>query len=442
MTTPTSVTPFPQLRNTGDGGSFFATQQTNPTTNPLIVEQVDPTAPSITGLSKISDPIQPSANAQDYVKNFDPNLYDLRDTSHLMRLIKALCGAPGIGGIRKQTLIARLASLLASGSFLDLDKFYGAIFGLQRHTVEALPQNLDGTTVNPYTDLATSDIWDDAISRDARYRSRIYQLARAVNMGATYPGLRGAAEAVINADVDLVESWVKVDLLASQPSIEPPFGNTYRSISNQYVTYGNIDTSYAYLSGIEFGAGQLPFGNRGELIFTPSRSISEEERYQLAHVLNTLKPSNTQVTIARQVVEASVNIKPRALSADSEDWLIQSRVTPALNLVNPPTPLYQNAGPYSQARPVYSEYVGESWTYNPNMVRAVSYTIDVDTQSSIKDDQVITYSDQTQHTYRASDGVRDVRQAISQRLSGEGPVTIMPYQEERANFATPGGFIV
>lgn len=438
MTSPVVTTPSPIVRNATDTGSFFAAQQENPTGNPLVVQQVDTTAPQIKGLARIANPIQPAQNAQNYVKNFDPNLYDLRDSSHLMRLIRGLCGASGVGGLRKQNLSARIASLLTQGSFLDLDGFYGEIFGLQRREIESFPTNLDGSTVNPYTDLAHSDVWDELISKDARYRSRLFQLARAVNMGATYPGLKAAAEAVVNCDVDIVESWVITDFANNQSGLQPIVSQSYFTIENQYVTYGNIKQSYGALAGSQFGGSQLPVGNRGELIFTPKRLLTNEEQYQLVNVLNVLKPSHCQITIAVPLVQTSSTITPRGFSSDSENWQIQSRVTPALNLINPTTPIYQNTGPYSQARPVYSEYTGENWTYVPNTVKISSYQQNTITPALINDDQNITYSDGTSHNYVASDGVRDARQAVSYRLSGEGVVTNFPFNGNRVNYATGG----
>lgn len=432
MTTPRVATPFPQVRNLGNTRSFFAAQQESPTSNPLISRQVDPTAPQVKGLVRVSDPVQPSHNAQVYVSNFDPALYDLRDTSHIMRFIRALTGASGVGGAQKQRLVARLTNMLGDGAFFDLDRFYGSIFGLQRHPAETMPTNIDGTVVNPYTDLANSDLWDDVRSRDARYRSRLFQLARAVNMGPTFIGLKSAAEAVLSCEVDMVESWVKTDFLANNTGLQPDAALTYFAIENQYVTYGELaHTSYGTLQGSQFGDGVLPAGNRGELIFTPRRQITLDERYRLQAVLNTLKPSSTQVTIATQVVETSSPVTARGYSADSENWQIQARITPAIGLVNPGTPVYNNAGPYSMARPVFSEYTGEQWTYNPTVVRAVSYQIEGTAQSNVSDNQGVTYTDKTSHVYAAGDGVRDARQAISHRLSGEGATTYMPYGADR-----------
>jgi hypothetical protein len=357
-----------------------------------------------------------------------------------MRFVRAMTGASGVGGIRKQNLITRLTSMLSTGAFLDLDTFYGAIFGLQRHTTELYPTNLDGTPVNPYTDLANSDIWDDLVSRDARYRSRLHQLARAVNMGATYPGIKGAAEALLNCDVDVVESWVRTDLLANNFNLTATTsGSSYLAIKSQYVTFGGVKSSYGRLQGTVFGNGQLPAGNRGELILTAHRTITQEERYQLAQVMSTLSPSNTQVTIASEIIESSATVTPRGFASDSENWQIQSAVTPALNLSQPATPIYQNAGPHSLARPVFSEYSGEDWTYNTNVVRAVSYSIDGTAVSTVNDDESISYSDDTTHTYAAKDAMRDVSQALSGRLSGDGVVTSMPFAGDRVNFVDRSG---
>jgi hypothetical protein len=421
--------------NAGDRGSFFQSERESPSSVNLISDQVDPSAPLIRGLTSITDPVIPAANAQSYVKNFDPELYDLRDSSHLMRLIRAMTGAAGLGGLRKQYVVGRLSAMLGDGAFLDLDTFYGALFGLQRHAIESMPTNADGVQINPYTDMADSDTWDDVLSRDARYRSRIFQLARAINMGATVPGIRGAAEAVINADVEMVESWVKTDYYNDHVELTFPSGYTYGAIKAQRVTYGGTkQLSYSELTGSQFGAGSLPTGNRGELIFTPSRLINDEERYQLSQVLNTLTPAHTQVTIATRSVSSSSVVRPRRLFADSENWQIQARVTPAIGLITPDTPVYQD-GTYSQPRPVFSEYSGERWSYNGNVIRATSYQLDGNTLSSNHDEESVVYTDGVNHTYSAPDAVMDKRQAIGHRLSGEGVVTVFPYGTDRSVFS-------
>jgi hypothetical protein len=421
--------------NRGDQASFFqrANQGTAGKTG-LISDQIDPTQPQIQGLKRITDPLIPSENSSEVVKNFDPELYDLKPNSHLMRLIRALTGSAGIGGIRKQNFVARQSTSIGGANFVDLDAFYGALFNFRRNGVERMPQNLDGSTINPLTDAANSDIWDDVLSRDARFRSRIYQLARAINMGGSYAGLRGVAEAILSVEVDLVESWVKVDALAVNNSLITPTAKTYGQMVSQFSTWGNIAASYGALSGGQFGNGNTPQGNRGELVFTPRRIISAEESYQLMQVLQVLKPAHTQVTIANVTNQAMSPITPRSLAADSENWTIQSRITPANKLVQPIVPLYNNAGPYSSARPVFSEYVGESWSYNANVVKSVSYKMQNNVVTQQGNDETIIYQDGQQHQYKVSDGLMDTHKAISARLSGDGVVTTYPYAGNRVQY--------
>jgi hypothetical protein len=248
------------------------------------------------------------------------------------------------------------------------------------------------------------------------------------------PGLKSAAQAVLSCDVDVVESWTQVDFTKANSSLATAGAMTYGYIKNQLVTYGNTgQQSYGQLAGLAFGAGSLPTGNRGELVFTPTRLITQEERYQLTHVLNVIKPANTSITIGTPTVGATNPVTPRQLNADSELWLVQSRVTPATALIDPATPIYNNSGPYSVARPVFSDYSGETWNYSPTIVRSTSYRLDsTGQQSANSDEESVTYQDRSTHVYRAADGIRDLRQAMAVRLSAEGPVTAMPYAQARA----------
>jgi hypothetical protein len=431
----TSSTYFPVTKNRGDSTSFFEAQQNYPTSDNLITSQANPTLPQDGNFVIISNPIIPSSVPTEYVKNFDPDLYDLTDSSHLMRLIAALTGPSGTGRIKRQNLVSRLSALLSDGAFLDLDQFYGALFNFQRGEIESMPQNLDGSTVNPYTDLANSDIWDEIKSKDSRYRARIFQLARAINMGATLPGLKAAAEAILSCDVDVVESWVTADLVNTHTAVLFPEASTYTMIENLYGTFGGIKQSFGSLAGSPFGQGNLPLGNRGEVIFTPQRVITEEERYQAQHVLAVLRPSNVMVTVATTQIANSSTVVPRLFASDSENWQIQSRVTQLMDLINPPTEIYSNTGEYSQARPAFGEYTGEKWTYNPNVSRTNSYQLNGTYQTIQSDQEVIFYRDGTIHVYAAADSVMDSRQALSPRLSGQGPITSLAYSPQRAVFS-------
>lgn len=423
--------------NVGDAPSFFERVQSLNLSSggALINTQIDPTLPETAGLTRISDPLLPDENFQKIIRAFDPDLYDLRSTSHLVRLIKALTGGAGTGGLMKQMITSRMVSTLAITAFTDLDSFYGALFNFNRYGIEGMPLKSDGTKLNPFTDIATPELWDDALSRDARYRSRVFQVARAINMGGSVSGIRGVCEALLSSEVDLVESWERVDLQFQNKSISAPTGLTFGNISAQYVKWGQFLKSYNFAEGGQFGAGIAPVGNRSEVVITPRRLISNEEKVQLQKVLRTIRPSHVQITLGTQLNQTTSEIPARSYFSDSEDWDVVVRVTPATDLNQPTDPLYADAGPYSVARPVFSEYSGEAWTNNPNVVRTYSYQI-VDGQvTSTPSTETIVYQDQTTHQYAPSDGVMDTRQALAERLSGDGVVTVFPYVGNRQTVA-------
>jgi len=419
--------------NGSDVTSFFARANAQDLSNggALINTQIDPTLPTTAGLVRITDPLLADQNFQKIIRAFDPDLYDVRPTSHLVRLIKALTGGAGTGGIKKQMITSRMASTLAVTAFADLDAFYGALFNFNRYAIEGMPLKSDGTQLNPYTDAATVEQWDDALSRDARYRSRVFQVARAINMGASISGIRGVCEALLSCEVDIVESWKTVDMSYQNTSVSAPSGLTYGNITAQYVKYQGFFKSYNFAEGGQFGAGIAPVGNRSEVVITPRRLITNEEKVQLLKVLRTIRPSHTQITLGTQLNQTVSQVPARSYFSDSEDWDVVTRVTASTDINQPTDPLYDGAGSYSVARPVFSEYTGEAWSNNPNIVKTYSYQIVDGVTSSAPSTETIVYQDQTTHTYAPPDSVRDTRQALAERLSGDGVVTVYPYAGNR-----------
>lgn len=425
------------IQNENNSGSFFQSQFLAPDGTNLVNTQVDVSQPLMPGLDAITDPIQALLHSSERFPNFDPDLYDLRDSSHLSRLLKALTGASGTGGMRKQYAIARLSNVLGGAHFTDLDGFYGALFGVGRTTMEQIPNNSDGNPLNPMTDVASLDVWDDVESRDGRFRSRLVQLAKAINMGATYSGLRGIAEALLNCDVDIFESWVKVDLLLPNQLSAPIGGYTYLQIHDRYITYGGLDgLTYGSLSGGVFGSGQTPLGNRGEIVVVPKRPLNLDEQYQVTKVLQILKPTHCQITLEQQDVQIYTPIQARTVYADSENWTIVSQVTPQNNLVDPASsdiyPL--NSSIDSSARPAFSEYSGESWTYNNNVVTTTSYQMQENVVTAPSDDQLVTFLDGSSHLFASGEAVMTPYQAVAARLASDGIMVSFPYSGPRPQY--------
>lgn len=421
--------------NQGDQTSFFQSQQLAPNAADLISDQIDPTQPQVEGLTPVSDPIIPDRVVVDRLTHMDPSLYDLRDSSHLMRLLKALLGAAGAGGLRKQTSMTRLSSSLSGTNFLDLDGFWGALFTLGRITAESMPDNADGTSFNPFTQVADSDTWDDVASRDGMYRSRITQFARAVNQGATYYGILAAAEGLLGIECDLIESWTYADLIPHGQLGSAINANTWFVVTSQFPTYGSAaGLSWGTLEGGVQLPGQAPLASRGEVIIRPKRAISQEEKRQASHVLDVLRPAGTLITVLESGDEIQQTLTARSVWSDSEAWDVVSVVTERPGLLNPSEDIYPNQGQYQGARPAFSNYSGESISYNSRISAVKSYQMIDDTITDAASDfGSVVFLDGQRHDYVPIEGIMSVHQASVARAASEGVMTAYPYPPARAS---------
>lgn len=170
----------------------------------LIEIQVVPSAIQPDTTATATDLIIPPMRVADRLRHFPENIYDTSPESHLSRLMKVLLGDSGAGRLRKVLLMQRLRATLQGSHFFDLDRFYGPLFGMRRSANEVL-------NINPYQGVATRDQWDDIYARDASFRSRIEQFARAIPFGATPVGMELIAEAVLAADCEILEEYIKAD---------------------------------------------------------------------------------------------------------------------------------------------------------------------------------------------------------------------------------------
>lgn len=424
------------LINTNETGSFFAAQHTNGgQAVDLISTQVDPTQPQVDGLVPVTDPILPDQLVVERLSHMDPSIYDLRPTSHLMRLITALVGAAGVGGLRKQQLVSRLATSLPGTHFLDLDGFWGALFNVGRSSDEAMPPNSDGSAFDPYTDATDEDTWDQIAGADGTYRSRISQFARAVNTGATYFGLIAAAEAILGVEVEILEAWTLADARPTGSGATVLAGNTYLAVRSTYPTYGSMDgLAWSTMEGGIQLSGQSPLGNRGEVILRPKRSISQEEKWELALALQQLIPAGVLLTIYEAGISNQQPITPSSLHADSENWSIASVVTEHPGVVSPGNDIYPNQSATQGARPAFSQYAGESWSYNSRIssVQAYSMTDGAIDPTGLNDYQIITFLDGTSHAYVPSEGLMTAHQALASRAATDGVLVAYPYSAARS----------
>lgn len=426
----------PIFTNNGD----FATKLASAVYQDLWSLQADPVSNVESDSTEIvSDPLLPDRTVEDRLGHMDPDLYDLTENSHLMRLLKVLLGGAGAGGIRKQIAVARLQNSFRGMHFLDLDRFYGALFGIKRTKAELMPDfgTIGAPAVfDPYTDAAGSDTWDDVHSRDASYRDRLIKFARAIPLGGTYAGLRAAAEALLSVECEIYESWTWVDEQNAAATQAPVLIYTYTSLASQYATWDTMSQSrtWANLTG-GASAGTYFLGrtgqkNRGEVLIQPKRRIRPDEQFQTMRVMRKLKPAGTQITVDPEGLAIHQQVPIRAVAADSEYWEIIYKTTPAPSLVPPVpnTPVYPQPNPTEcQPRPAFSNYQGESCCYNNDIVRVSSYKMISFSVVTTVNYATIVFKDGASRAYLTSHAVMDGQTVLAGRVVSDGVMTSFAY---------------
>lgn len=409
-----------------DQPSIFSNMVTTAATD-LMSLQLESTAvqPASTSLVTTTNPLLPDRLVVDRLSNMDPNIYDLSDSSHLMKLLKVLMGNAGAGALRKLSTQNRLANSFAGMHFLDLDHFYGALFGIQRTQTE-LQTN---SSFNPYTDATDGASWDDIHSRDASYRDRLQKFAKAIYAGGSYAGLRAMVSALIEADCEIYESWEWIDEQDAGIGVVPIQLYTYTFLGSN-LTYGQMESKTwgAWGGGGTTFTGRTGQNNRSEIIIQPHRIISTDETYEIVRVIDVFKPAGTNFTINSAGIGIQVPLDIRAVAADSEYWDIITSVIP--NAALPINPYPAQTSP--AVRPSFSQYQGESWNYNADMSKVSSYTLDDDVVTTSPDDETIVYTDGTSRVYSSPNSVMTPSQAASAQLISDGVLTVSPYAPARA----------
>lgn len=170
----------------------------------LLELQVAPEVPRPTATATKTDMLLVPTRMADRLAHFPEEVYDLSAESHLSKLLKVLLGDAGAGQLRKRLLITRMQNTLQGTHFYDLDRFYGPLFGLRRGQDEVFD-------LDPYTETAVTETWDEVTSKDASFRSRIEQFSKALAYGATPTGMELVAEALLAVDCDIHESYIQAD---------------------------------------------------------------------------------------------------------------------------------------------------------------------------------------------------------------------------------------
>jgi hypothetical protein len=429
MTSPastTTTTSAPVLMDSDQPSIFTSLVSTASTDLMTLQLESVPVQPSSNTLVTTTNPVLPDRTVLSRLSNMDPNIYDLSDGSHLMKLLKVLMGNAGAGALRKMSTQNRLANSFQGMHFLDLDHFYGALFGIQRTDVE-LQVN---TTFNPYTDATDGASWDDIHSRDASYRDRLLKFAKAIYYGGSYAGLRSMVSALIDSDCEIYESWEWIDEQDNNIGVDPIQIYTYTFLGAN-LTYGQMGakTWGAWGGGTSnVFAGRTGQNCRSEIIIQPHRILAPDETYEIVRVLNVFKPAGTNFTVNSEGIGIQVPLDLRDVYADSEYWDITVSVIPNANLPVNPYPTQTSPA----VRPAFSQYQGESWNYNADMASVNSYTMENGVVIGAPDDETIVFTDGTSRLYNAPNAVMTPSQAASAELVSDGVLTVSPYAPARA----------
>ena len=384
------------------------------------------------GIFTTSDPLLPDRVLEDRLGHFDPEIFDLSDQSHLIKLLRVLLGGAGLGGLRRQAAVARLQNMFNGMHFLDLDRFYGALFGIQRTTGEAYADQ----DFNPYTGATDSATWDEIRSKDASYRSRLIKFAKGIPLGPTYIGIKTMVEALLSAPCEIYESWALIEEQTLNASTSPVFTYTYEMLENTAVKWGGLEgTSWGTWGGGNLAQiSRLGLNNRSDIVIQPKREITPAEHYQLMRVVNRFRPSGTTLTIDPMGVALHRPLVPRNAMADSEYWEVTSTITPNKKLARPPSGIYPSTA--QQARPAFAQYQSEAMSYNGDISAITSYAMESGSIVSRGDDELVTFPDGTQRRYMAADSAMTTAEALSAKLVSDGVLTSGAYAPVRGNVSS------
>ena len=399
----------------------------------LTAGQPEPT----NGISVVSDPIVPDRLIRERLSHFDPEIYDLRDESHLMKLIKVLLGAAGVGGLRKQLTVARLQNGFKGMHFLDLDRFYGALFGIRRTQGEVYPK----PDFDPYTGVLAPEEWDDVHARDASYRDRIAKFAKTIPMGATYSGMKAMAEAMLSVECEIIESWSEVDdYLASQIRL-PNLVYTYEFLGKSVNSFADLEGSSweNWGGGGAITIGRTGHNTRSDFTIQPKKTISPAEAYEVQRVLDTFKPAGTQFVVDPDGLAIHQPARIRNVAASSEYWEVVQKLTVnealylgGYGIIEDGIPYQEVRGDRNQPRPAFSQYSGEEMFYNGNVMYVMASRIDEDGLEYMNNQELVVFNDGVKQTFRASDALLSPARAEAGRLASDGVLAAAPYAVSRS----------
>lgn len=316
------------LTQSGAGIFDDPSTTTNQGVLPLQVLTSQPTLPT---LEQQTNMVSADRSTAERMTHFDPDLYDVRDTSHLSRFMRALLGDAGVGQLHKRYTLTRLESTLDGTNFYDLDGFYGSLLSVPRRADERLPVD----PMDPKAGMASEDDWDTMLAADARYRERIINLARALVMAGTPQGIKSMAETLMDAPCALTETWKLVDEdFANVPN------HTWDEVMGSYANWDAMaDSTWEEVSGVVH-LGYEGIDTPDEAYVTTYKSYEDYptaeaqqaarawDEAELLRVLDIIKPAGVLLSVNSSGIVNTVAVNISAVAADSEYWSITKTIYP------------------------------------------------------------------------------------------------------------------
>lgn len=254
--------------------------------------------------------------AREWLDFLPEEVYDVSDSSHIVRLMDALCGDSGVGYLRKRGILQRLQTSLHETRFGDLDELYSVALGLPRLPSEQYAVPSDG--------LVTWGQEERMNLCDARYRARISSYLSAWQYGATKRGVELAAKAACGKECQVID----LTQYDRSRGLSEHAGTDTRFVG----TYWDADDTPTYVP--------MPVGNGGRsgyvIVVMNDGDLSQEETKSICDVVSRIHPQHVDlyVTNRRCVLEtlgqseSSQEVVPcSVVSASSEWWNVVRTVT-------------------------------------------------------------------------------------------------------------------
>jgi hypothetical protein len=409
--------------------------------------QASATQPLPGGTAVATNLLSPDLVLAQRLVNFPSEVFDLSPGSAIIHFMQAMLGDSGVGQLRKRQLLARLQGAVTSTNFYDLDSFYGALFGALRGPDGSLPANpATGTTVSPYSDLASPDAWDDIYSIDATFRERIIALASAIAMGGTVPGLQAVAEALTGVPCSVIEVWKLIDSQGSQtaPSV------LWSQLQAQYHNWGQLGGSgqtWQQVEGILIYGG-MGINARNEVMIQPRTQYGTDvaslrqqaaDQFGVLRVEEVLKPAFSLVSVNYAPALVNIPTSIHSVWADSDYWEIVTHVTPASAqdpAYAPALASYQSGGTlagatFAQPVPPFSQSQGTQYSYVSDVTTAWAQAGPLDNPTDLRDFETVAFPSGPDIQYLPAKAVMQPDKAASARTASAVAVKAAPYSGPR-----------